>query len=253
MSDSEKWLMPHLDAKHIIDRYRRAAGNEYESGKIALPESSAALAANTFGYFLNRPADFPALPGWRGTWKPHSVLPEEELRFPWTGGHHPWLDAVIETDSHILGVESKRYEPYRGGKRAEFSSAYWRDVWGDQMRPCEWLRDGLKERPELFRFVDAAQLIKHAFGLRTQGAIRGRKPVLVYLYAEPQAWADLKPIEEDLRVAHAEEVRVFARLVEGAEVAFMHMTYRALLNAFAASSISGVRDHGLALSARFDC
>jgi hypothetical protein len=34
-------------------------------------------------------------------------------RFPWSGGRHPWLDALAETPETIIGVESKRFEPYR--------------------------------------------------------------------------------------------------------------------------------------------
>ena len=38
-------------------------GNELTSGKFHSVESSAALAANTFGYFLERPGEMPRLPG----------------------------------------------------------------------------------------------------------------------------------------------------------------------------------------------
>src|SRR5687767_8892604 len=131
------WVLPHLSATDIVERLRRAAGKEVDSGKVGNPQSSAALAANTFAYFMSAPTHLPALPGWPERWEPISVLIEEEMRFPWGGGHHPWLDAVIETRTHLIGVESKRYEPYRGGVRAEFSKAYWRDVWGKEMGPYE--------------------------------------------------------------------------------------------------------------------
>jgi hypothetical protein len=247
------WLLPHLSANAILERLSRAAGKEVQSGKIGNPESSAALVANTFGYFMSAPQELPALPGWQAGWVPISVLIEEQVRFPWRGGLHPWLDTVIETHTHLVGIESKRYEPYRGGVRAEFSEAYSRNVWGTQMAPYESLRDSLKQRPEEFRFVDAAQLVKHAFGLRTQAVKKGKKPVLAYLYAEPRAWPDTKPILEKQRAAHSLEIRSFAKSVDGAEVSFTHITYQSLLAALDASRVSGVRDHAKALRARFDC
>lgn len=43
--------------------FDRAGGNEIASGKFASSESSAAVAANGFGWFLTRPGDLPAFPG----------------------------------------------------------------------------------------------------------------------------------------------------------------------------------------------
>jgi len=42
--------------------FDRAGGNEIASGKFASPESSAALAANGFGWFMDRPTALPAFP-----------------------------------------------------------------------------------------------------------------------------------------------------------------------------------------------
>lgn len=47
-------LLPALPIDLIRDAYMSAAGNEIESGRFANPESSAALAANAFGFFLDR-------------------------------------------------------------------------------------------------------------------------------------------------------------------------------------------------------
>jgi hypothetical protein len=55
--------LPGLPAELILAAYAAAAGKEIESGKLANPESSAALVANAFGFFLNRPALLPQLPG----------------------------------------------------------------------------------------------------------------------------------------------------------------------------------------------
>jgi len=96
------------------------------------------------------------------------------------------------------------------------------------------------------------QLVKHAFGLRTQAHKRGKVPILAYVYAEPESWPDGKPVSSDKRDQHAEEVRCFARLVDGAEVRFMHFTYRALLATFSASTSRDVRHHADKVRERFD-
>jgi len=67
-----------------------APGNEIASGKFDSPESSAALAANAFGFFLRRASDLPALPGCKKDkkdkkemWPAQSLSIEAMLRFPW--------------------------------------------------------------------------------------------------------------------------------------------------------------------------
>ena len=113
-----------------------AAGNEIALGKFDHPESSAALAVNTMGYFLIRAADLPPIPGLDDAgWPARSVMLEANVRFPWKGGRHPWLDALVTTRRALIGIESKRYEPFRReyGPKTRFSDAYWRPVWGDQM------------------------------------------------------------------------------------------------------------------------
>src|SRR5262249_10378924 len=49
----------------------------------------------------------------------------------------------------------------------EFSAAFKRPVWGDKMRGYESIRNLLSADPLAFTHLDAAQLVKHALGLRT--------------------------------------------------------------------------------------
>jgi hypothetical protein len=110
-----------LPAALIKRCYGTAPGNELESGKIASPESSAALAANAFGLFLIAPSELPPLPrcdahGWPTVW----LDIETTLRLPWPGGEHPCLDAVVETATALIGVESKRFEPFATPHNAPF-------------------------------------------------------------------------------------------------------------------------------------
>ena len=59
--------------------------------------------------------------------------------------------------------------------------------------PCA-LRVGFKVHKHAVH-IDAVQLVKHAYGLRTQGLKRARGAVLVYLYAAPARWANGKPVD----------------------------------------------------------
>ncbi len=136
------------------------------------------------------------------------------------------------------------------------SEAYWRPVWGDAMTGYERVRDGLRQDGAQFARLDATQLVKHAFGLRTavhrDQRFAGKRPVLLYLYAEPQRWPDGRPVPQSGIDRHRAEVRSFARAVEGDEVAFHACSYRELLAAWAAGSSELTRAHAAALAARFD-
>jgi hypothetical protein len=249
-------LLPGLPADRILACYRNAPGKEIESGKFASPESSAALAANAFGYFLGRANDLPPLPGCDDLgWPAEDIDLEVLLRFPWSGGRHPCLDAVVETDTALIGIESKRFEPFRPKREANLSDAYWRPVWGDLMHGYEAIRDRLRDGTLEFERLDAAQLIKHAFGLRTVARANasrfGKQPVLFYVYAEPAAWPDGRSIPEvDIRT-HRAEIARFGAMVEGDEVRFLSAPYRILLATWHKAQDESIRDHASALIARF--
>lgn len=238
-----------VDAAHVLDRLRKAGGSEIESGKLLSPESSAALAVNTFGWFAHRPHLLPPFPGFAFEAPPVAVEVEYCARFPWRGGRHPWLDAVVETPHMLVGVESKRFEPFRDQKTANLSSAYDRPVWGDEMGPFEMMRDRLRENPRAFRFLDAAQLVKHAFGLVTDAARKQKSPSLIYLFAEPSDRAG-RAITAETLLAHRNEIAEFQAAVEGAAVKFRATSYREWLASWgAASAETGA--HGAAVLARF--
>jgi hypothetical protein len=246
-------LFSYLPKAKILAAFARSPGNELASGKFASPESSAALAANTFGLFLDRPGDLPAIPGTADFgWPATYVGVEVCAPFPWRPrGQHPWLDAFAETATHIIGVESKRYEPFRTKKPGIFSKAYWRLVWGNEMRPYERMRDLLRDDPKHYAHLDGVQLVKHAFGLRTEGRRRDKRPALVYLHAEPETWPDGKPIDVEAKRRHAAEAQDFAEAVAGAEVAFRACTYGDLLRTFANSPSTDVRRHGALVKRTF--
>jgi hypothetical protein len=165
------------------------------------------------------------LPGLDHAGIPHLVDVEFCARFPWRGGTHPWLDAVVQTGTRLIGVESKRFEPFRDAKAVNLSPAYDRDVWGPDMKRFERLRDDLRSGTTRFTYLDAAQLVKHAFGLVTAARRRKLRPVLFYLLAESEFRAG-KAIEPSAISAHRREVAEFAEAIAGDEVEFSSSSYR---------------------------
>lgn len=246
-------LLDHLPKDRILACYESAGGKELVSGKFANPASSACLAANAFGAFLEAPASLTSASVGLATSDTVTLVSlESQMRFPWTGGLHPWLDAHLETADVLIGIESKRYEPFRDRKTVDFSEAYARPVWGDRMQPFESMRAALQSGEQVFSYLDAAQLVKHAFGLRTQGEKRGRRPHLLYLYAEPKAFADGRPIGRELITAHRDEVERFAEAVRDAEVTFSSARYHDVLTVWSNDESAMVRDHGRAMLVHFD-
>lgn len=225
----------------------KAGGNEIASGKLASPESSAALAVNAFGWFIERAADLPPFPQLADLdWPALRIDVERQMRFPWRGGRHPWLDAAVETATHLIGIESKRFEPFRDSKTVNLSDAYDRDVWGDGMEPVTVMRDMLRSGDTAFAYLDAAQLVKHAFGLVTEGRRIGKMPVLLYLYAEPAA-RGTSAIKPESLAGHRAEIASFASAVAGAAVRVAACSYREWF----ADWTGDARVHSDALAARF--
>lgn len=240
-------FLPGVPEDSIRAALAAAGGNEIESGKLDSPESSAALAVNAFGWFLERSADLPPFPPLADLdWPAHRVDVERQMRFPWRGGRHPWLDAAVETATHLIGVESKRFEPFRDAKTVKLSDAYDRDVWGDGMTPFTVMRDRLRNGDAAFTHLDAAQLVKHAFGLVIEGNRVGKVPVLLYLYAEP-ATRGVSAITPHTLARHRAEIVGFATAVAGAAVRFAACSYREWF----AGWTGDARHHADALVERF--
>ena len=246
--------VPGDDIERILDA---APGDEIGRGKFDSPESSAALAANAFGFFLHRAPELPPLPDCPDAeWPARSLSIEATVRFPWSGGRHPVLDCLVATPSALIGIESKRFEPYRGHGAAVLSDAYWRPVWGDCMRGYERIRDSLRKTPRLYAFLDAAQLVKHAFALRSEvhraGVHHELRPILIYVYVEPELWPKTgRRVDDEAKAGHREEIARFARVVEGDEVAFVSCSYRRLLAIWRQDHREEIRAHADAVTARF--
>ena len=237
-----------LPAERIETLLSRSPGSELATGKFDNPDSSAALAANAFGRFLEHPRGLPPLPGVpMGT--PQEVTIEAEMRLPWSGGTHPWLDAAATTSTTLVGIESKRYEPFRPARTAVFPDAYEKRDWGPGLARTTALRRRLITGEAAFRHLDAGQLVKHIHGLRTQGIKRAKGVVLVYLYAEPPLWSSGKPVDPAAITRHREEVTRFAADVRGDDVVFIALRWSDVLAQWRA--IRALAPHAKALEDRF--
>ena len=168
------------------------------------------------------------------------------------------LDCLVTTPSALIGIESKRFEPFRGHAAAVFSKAYSRPVWGDRMKGYEQVR-GLRcgDDARRYGFLDAAQLVKHAFALRSQvhrsGVHCGLKPIPLLCpcrarnFGQEPRGSSTRP----RRAGHRDEIARFARLVEGDEVVFVSCPYRRLLEAWRHDHGQEIRAHAEAVMARF--
>ena len=137
------------------------------------------------------------------------------MPLPWSGGTHSVLDVLIPTSSALIGIESKRFEPFRDKPEAHFSDAYCRDVWGDCMSGYQGIRDALRDNGGLYVSLKADQLVKHALGLRTHTRpgkqYASLSPILFYLYAEPDLLPNSnKRIPDEVRAVHRDELKHFA-------------------------------------------
>lgn len=192
---------------------RQGDGNELE-GKFRAAHSSSALAVNTFGPFRSRLADL-RLPG--GS-RFASLCFERKCPHGLRGRKPPNLDALAECPDGIVAIESKCLEPL-SPHVAEFAPAYKAEI-TDTRRSTAWFREMLRliEEPRAYRWLDAAQLIKHAFGLAHTFA--GRPITLLYLFWEPsnpQAYATFSE--------HRTEVSRFAASVHESGIEFVAMSY----------------------------
>lgn len=250
-------FLPGVPGEQVEKLLKSAPGNEIDSGKIDSPRSSAALAANTFGFFLCRVAELPTLPGCEDeVWPADSLTLEKKLPIPKIRGIAPHPDALVTTGSALIGIESKRFEPFDRNRVRDLPEAYWQPVWGEKMPGYQRIRDNLRESKGNRYSLDATQLFRHALGLRTAvnregGEYQGLKPILFYIYAEPSAWPDGLPVAEEAVSQHQKEIAAFAQEVNGDEVKFVACSYRQLLEEWVGQGTAAISRHAAAVLVNF--
>lgn len=216
-------FLPGVPAEAVLASLGRLPGNDFES-----PDSSFALVANTFGWFLNRPRQLLPLPG-VPMGLPETVELGAELQLPMRGTRHPRLDVVIRTPTTLVGIASRRYQPFRPGKVAAFTEPFEGRDWGPGMARYGAMRLALMSGRQTYRHLDAVTLVKQAYALRTQSQKQARGAVLVYLHAAPGTWANGKPVDQEAIARHHREIASFASAVKGDDVTFIPLRWSDLL------------------------
>ncbi len=220
---SDPVFLPGVPAEAVHASLGRLPGSDFDS-----PDSSSALVANTFGWFLDRPRQLLPLPG-VPMGLPETVELGVEMQLPMRSTRHPRLDAVVTTPTTLVGIASKRYQPFRPAKAVAFTEPFDARDWGPGMARFGVLRKAMVAGQQTFRHLDAVTLVKQAYALRTQSVKRARGAVLVYLHAEPQTWGNGKPVDPKAIARHRSEVASFARAVKGDDVTFVALTWAELL------------------------
>jgi hypothetical protein len=216
-------------------------GNELQT-KFRAAHSSSGLAVNCFAPFRCRIADLTLPDG--GAFE--TLQFEQKCPTGLRGGRAPNLDVLLTGPDGVVGIESKLSE-FLAPHRAEFSPAYAeqiRDERRDQGYFCEMLR--LIDAPNSYVWLDAAQLIKHAFGLAR--TFRDGPVTLLYLYWEP-ANPDVRPEF----AAHRQEIATFAERVAGSTPRFRAISYPDLWRSWdAARPADWLARHLEALRGRYE-
>jgi hypothetical protein len=192
---------------------RQGDGNELE-GKFRAAHSSSALAVNTFAPYKTNAAAlrFPDCGGFT------SLHFERKCPHGLVGRRSPNLDVLADGPNGIVAVESKCLENLSPHK-AEFAPAYKAEII-DKRCGTKWFGEMLRlvEEPRKYRWLDAAQLVKHAFGLAY--TFPDRPVTLLYVYWEPS-----NPEAYPFFAEHRAEVTRFAASIIGDGPEFVAMSY----------------------------
>lgn len=211
-------LSPFVTLASIKDAFETGRGSEL-NGKMRAAHSSSALTVNTFGRWSDDTAEL-SVAGYSN----FSSLAFERQCSSGLGGTPPHLDVVLEGSGGVLAIESKLIE-YLTPKEPKFAESYFANI-KDKRQSSTWYAEMQRiAKTSDYRFLDAAQLIKHYFGLARTFA---DKPVtLLYLYWEP-----VNAREIDAFRQHRDEIAVFSANVRSADVTFMSLSYPELWSAW---------------------
>lgn len=212
-TDFRDTLLPLVLPEDFEAELSAGDGNELQT-KFRAVHSSSALGVNCFAPFRSRIADL-ALPGVGSI---DTLAFEQKCPTGLRGGRAPNLDVLLSGPGGVVGIESKLTE-YLTPHRAAFSPAYAEQI-RDARREQGYFREMLRlmDEPDSYVWLDAAQLIKHAFGL---AKTFGDQPVtLLYLFWEPA-----NPSASEVFAAHRQEIAAFAERVAGSTPVFRAMSY----------------------------
>jgi Restriction Endonuclease associating with ARP len=152
--------------------------------------------------------------------------------------------AKTQNGPEILAIESKCTETFVVHE-ARFRDAY--SGASSEMHPS-WRAEfeRLVENPARYRYLDAAQLVKHYLGLKT--TFQHRPVWLVYLYWQPSNGDEVAPCT----IHRAEVKELGMRLGRSTHREFVAMSHRQLWEQWVSSAQPAwLREHAAALQARY--
>ena len=224
---------------------RGGGGGELESScgkkpKFYAVHSSSALAVNCFAPFKRCLSDLYILSGTN-----YKKIKFEEKCPTGLRGTPPHLDIVVKNNKTVIGIESKLTESLDVHMEC-FSSRYeternncWCDVWFKHMK-------FMQENKERYKYLNAAQLIKHAFGIRN--TFPGNETKLLYLYWEPTNAGQYQNFTD-----HQNEINDFYEKIDGSMPSFHFMSYLDLWNKWDNNATPDwLKDHVKNLRARYE-
>ena len=138
------------------------------------------------------------------------------------GGMPPHLDVLLRNEEVTIGIQTKLTQLF-DTHEAKFSSSYttnrnprWCNIWYQQMQH-------LQRHNKYYKYLDAAQLVKHAFGMRN--TFPNHQTKLLYLY-----WQPTNTNQPHEFIDHQNEIKDFANQVNGGTPSFHFMSYLELWN-----------------------
>ena len=214
----------HSNWKKIEADLSQGSGNELQSGKFNSIASSSALGVNAFGVFYEPQfMTWPTIDSQKFTNPTFEKKLQNGLR-----GTNPNLDVFFENDTSVLAIECKFLETLVK-KIPKFSDQYLNIK--DDRRNSKWFRLMIEiiNGNINFRYLDAAQLIKHYFGLAHEYADSDLDLEIGYVFWEPDKNGEISGPVIDLYAEHREESEKFAALVSGDKVRFSFYSYFELI------------------------
>lgn len=217
--------MSHQTYKEIECGDGKELGNGIQPGNIQALHSSSALVVNVFDYWRNlndksilaKALHLPSTEiGGLFFEKKYPILPEPIIP--------PNIDVVFEyRNDHCCATESKFSEPYfRVGEKDNGLNKRYLTEFSDwpQIPSIHRLAQKISPQNNDFKYLDAAQLIKHILGLLKHYSNNKEKFRLVYLY-----YAD-----QDEECGHNREVETFKQEVKKDKIRFQIATWQKVLS-----------------------
>ena len=191
------------------------ADGSLQRPKLHSAYSSCGLALNSFGPWRLDPSNLVV-----NSHAGFEALALERQLPIFRGGRAPSLDVFLTAPGRALVIESKLTEHLAKKPPAKFSDAY--DRLEGTTDPSWWaVYQRLRREPSAFKYLDAAQLIKHYFGLKAFRTKQGiNEATLLYLYWEPEDADRYSELAE-----HASEVEDLARVVSDSAISFEALSY----------------------------